>query len=107
MMLATRIRNTICLALIACACSMTAFSKEVIKETASGGVNWSQGIVFAQGYGTAKEGLSAAQTRILARRAAIVDAQRNLLEITKGVRITSALSTGQAMKDSIELATRV
>ena len=37
----------------------------------------------------------------------MVDAQRNLLEITKGVRITSVLKTGQAMKESREIATRV
>lgn len=80
---------------------------EVIKENANGGINWSQGVVYAIGYGTAKPGVSPAQKRILSRRAAIVDAQRNLLEMTKGVRINSVLKTDQAMNESRETATRV
>ncbi len=82
-------------------------AKEVKKETPSGGINWSKGIVYATGYGTAKPGLSSAQKRILSRRAAVVDAQRNLLEITKGVRINSVVTTDQAMKEHREIATRV
>jgi len=80
---------------------------EVIKESASGSINWSEGIVYATGYGTAKADSSPAQKRILSRRAAIVDAQRNLLEMTKGVRINSVLKTDQAMNESRETATRV
>lgn len=87
--------------------SLSARAKEVVIETSAGGINWSLGIVYANGYGTAKPDLSAAQKRLLSRRAAMVDAQRNLLEITKGVRITSVLKTGQAMKESREIATRV
>lgn len=83
------------------------YAEEVIEETPSGGVNWTQGVVFAHGYGTAREDLSNAQRRILSRRAAIVDGQRNLLEITKGVRINSVLKTDQAMQQSREVATRV
>jgi hypothetical protein len=84
-----------------------AVAEDVIKETPSGGINWTQGIVYAHGYGTAKENLSAGQKRILSRRAAIVDGQRNLLEITKGVRINSVVKTDEAMKESREIATRV
>ena len=80
---------------------------EVIKEGANGGINWSDGVVFAIGYGTAKPDASPAQRRILSRRAAIVDAQRNLLEMTKGVRINSVLKVDQAMNESRETATRV
>ncbi len=79
---------------------------EVIKETAAGGVNWSQGVVFAHGYGTARDNLQEGQKRIMARRAAIVDGQRNLLEITKGVRITSELDAASAMKNPA-ISTRV
>ncbi len=93
--------------LLVAALSSVAIAKEVKKETPSGGINWSKGIVFATGYGTAKPGLSSAQKRILSRRAAIVDAQRNLLEITKGVRINSVVTTDQAMKEHREIATRV
>ena len=76
--------------------SLSARGKEVVIETSAGGINWSLGIVYAIGYGTANPDLTAAQKRLLSRRAAMVDAQRNLLEITKGVRITSVLKTGQA-----------
>ncbi len=86
---------------------LSAAAKDVVVQTSAGGINWSQGIVYANGYGTAKPGLSSAQKRILARRAAVVDAQRNLLEITKGVRINSVIKTGQAMKESPEITTRV
>lgn len=84
-----------------------ASAKDVLKETPSGGIDWSQGIVFATGYGTAKAGLPQGQRRILSRRAAIVDAQRNLLEITKGVRISSALVTDQAMKENLVITSKI
>ncbi len=102
-------KTTTKLASIALLLSVTtlALAKDVIKESPSGGINWTEGVVFATGYGTAKPGLSAAQTRILSRRAAVVDAQRNLLEITKGVRINSVLKTNEAMEESREIATRV
>ena len=87
--------------------SIESAADEVIKESPNGGINWSQGVVYAIGYGTAKPDVSPAQKRILSRRAAIVDAQRNLLEMTKGVRINSVLKTDQAMKESRETATRV
>ncbi len=83
------------------------WAEDVIRENPSGGVNWTEGVVFAHGFGTAKPGLSAGQRRILARRAAMVDAQRNLLEMTKGVRINSVLRTDQAMQESREVAARV
>jgi hypothetical protein len=88
-------------------CSDKSAADEVVKENANGGINWSQGVVYAIGYGTAKPDTSPAQKRILSRRAAIVDAQRNLLEMTKGVRINSVLKTDQAMNESRETATRV
>lgn len=87
--------------------SPIANAAEVVKENAGGGINWSQGIVYAHGYGTAKQELSSAQKRILSRRAAVVDGQRNLLEITKGVRISSELKTDEAMNESRETATRI
>ena len=49
-------------------------------------VNWSKGDVTAIGVGYSPEGISVGAISI-ARRGAIADAQRNLLEITKGVQI--------------------
>lgn len=49
-------------------------------------VNWSKGDVTAIGVGYSPEGISVGAIS-MARRGAIADAQRNLLEITKGVQI--------------------
>lgn len=84
-----------------------AHAEEVVKETPGGGINWTTGIVYADGYGTAKSELSAAQRRILSRRAAIVDGQRNLLEMTKGVRITSEERVSEAIDTHRVTVTRI
>ncbi len=101
-----RILLVLTLAALALFCPFS-HAGEVKKETASGGINWSSGLVYAIGYGTAKPELNPAQRRILSRRAAIVDAQRNLLEITKGVRIDSVIQTGPLMQQNRIVATRV
>ncbi len=53
-----------------------------------GGINWVEGYVSAIGNGTSDRP-SAGQARLLARRAAVVDAHRNLLEMIKGVKVDS------------------
>ncbi|MFT7384881.1 MAG: hypothetical protein ACI90G_002466 [Urechidicola sp.] len=93
--------------LVLCSAMGLANADEVIREVGTGSINWSQGVVYAVGYGTARSDTSPAQKRILSERAAVVDAQRNLLEMTQGVRITSVLTTNQAMQESREVATRV
>ncbi|MDX8389499.1 MAG: hypothetical protein R8M38_03320 [Mariprofundaceae bacterium] len=63
---------------------------ELVEWTGAGGINWSSGKVFAEGVGVPPERAKySAQKRALACRAAVVDAQRNLLETTKGVRVQS------------------
>lgn len=61
----------------------------VAQDGGRGEINWVQGYVSAVGNGAATSG-SMAQSRPLARRAAVGDALRNLLEIMKGVKIDSA-----------------
>jgi hypothetical protein len=70
--------------LIAFSFAVPSFAEEKIE----GEINWVDGYITAIGHGASVKG-SLAQARPLARRAAIVDAQRNLLEIIKGVKIDS------------------
>ncbi len=54
-----------------------------------GNIDWFGGFITAKGCGTAKPSGNKAQDRIMARRSAIANAQRTLLETVKGVRIDS------------------
>lgn len=58
----------------------------VAQDSGMGEINWVQGYISVVGNGAAVRG-SMAQARPLARRAAVNDAQRNLLEVMKGVKI--------------------
>ncbi len=60
-------------------------------------INWTSGYVEARGESAYPEGVSKNQARLMARRGAIVDAQRNLLESLAGVQLTAETT----MKDSI------
>jgi hypothetical protein len=63
---------------------------EVIELVGNGEVNWSQGIILAKGSGVPpKDARNIAQARLMAERAALVDARRNLLEVFKGVWVDS------------------
>ncbi|XOV88782.1 MAG: LPP20 family lipoprotein [Pseudomonadota bacterium] len=85
-----------------------AVADDVVQSTPGGSINWTEGYIYADGYGTARPDITiAAQRRLLSRRAAVVDAQRNLLEITKGVRITSMTKVVDMMVDSTVTASRV
>lgn len=54
----------------------------------NGTVDWRQGVIEVKGYGIApSQYASMAQSRIMARRAAIVDGYRNLAEAVKGVQV--------------------
>jgi hypothetical protein len=51
-------------------------------------MNWSSGLLTAEGFGVAPEGKREQVGALLACRAAVADAQRNLLEATQGVKVT-------------------
>jgi hypothetical protein len=55
----------------------------------AGTINWSNGTISAVGHGVAREGANPKVAGLLACTAAKVVAQRNLLEATEGVRVTS------------------
>jgi hypothetical protein len=68
---------------------------------AHGSVNWSQGIITAIGTGTPPEKYyGRPQARPMALSAAQQDAYRNLLEVTKGVRIDSTTVVRDYMVES-------
>jgi len=69
--------------------NFSVFAEDVIQGTDTGGINWSKGTIFASGYGVASDNTPNRKKRLLARRAAQVDAYRNLAEIISGVQVSS------------------
>lgn len=70
-------------------------------------INWSNGYIIASGQGTAPPGEHKGKARIKATIAAKVAAQRNLLEVIKGVRITSQTTVQDAMLSEDIIRTRI
>ena len=65
--------------------------QEVVENIGNGSINWTKGILQATGIGASpEEYYGKPQARPMALRAARIDAMRNLLEVTQGVRIDSA-----------------
>jgi len=69
--------------------SFSLLAQDVIQGSETGGINWTKGTVFASGYGVASDKIPNRKKRLMARRAAQVDAYRNLAEILSGVRVSS------------------
>lgn len=66
------------------------------QDDAKGNIDWIQGFITAIGNGTSDKP-SLAQRRLMANRAARTDAQRNLLETIKGVKVDSQTSVENFM----------
>lgn len=74
----------------------------------NGSINWTSGIVIAKGSGApSPDAQNPAQGRILAKRAAISDARRNLLETLEGVRVASSTVVKEYMVENDVIKTRV
>jgi len=86
--------------------AIPAWTQEVQEFVGAGGVvNWSNGTVSAQGNGLAASGTNPKTASFLACRAAVVDAQRNLLEAIQGVRVTSTTVVQDFALESDEIRT--
>lgn len=72
----------------------------------SSSVNWSKGMVVAEGFGVAPEKKREQVGRLLACRAAVTDAQRNILEATQGVKVTvdTSISKLASQYDTVKSA---
>ncbi|MDX8378183.1 MAG: hypothetical protein R8L53_09200, partial [Mariprofundales bacterium] len=71
--------------------AMPLYADPYIQDTANGSINWSEGSMQATGIGVPPEKYlkQPARARAMAKRAAKVDAMRNLLEQLQGVQVTS------------------
>ena len=100
-------RVLLCAALAMASCP--AFCEEEFVEWvgANSGVNWSNGQIQAEGAGVAPEGQPPSRAKLFACRAAVVDAQRNLLESIKGVRVEGTTVVANMMVESDTIRTSV
>jgi hypothetical protein len=89
-------------------CQNAISMSEWVEKVGQGNVNWSAGYIEAVGIGAPPErSMGKINARPMALRAAKVDAYRNLLEITKGVRIDSATTVKDFMVESDVINTQV
>jgi len=84
-------------------------SKPVVTEKPNGSINWTQQYVEAKGFSVIdnEKFKNPAQAKAMARRGATVDAQRNLLEIVKGVQVTGETTINDMIASSDFVYTRV
>ena len=105
----TRIRHrrilfTICISIF----TSTVMAEEFVEWVgANSGVNWSSAQIEAEGAGIAPDNAPPSTGRMMACRAAIVDAQRNLLESIEGVRVVGTTVVANMMVESDTIKTSV
>ncbi len=82
--------------------------QELVEQKANGSINWTRGIIQAKGIGAPPEKYyGKPQARPMALRAAKLDAMRNLLEVTKGVRIDSTTTVENYVVESDIIMSKV
>lgn len=79
---------------------------DVVQKLAHGEINWTKKLVNATGSGAAKLEGSVAQARLMAERAAKLDALRNIVETIQGIQVNASRSAADVMSNG-EVKTRV
>lgn len=74
---------------------------------ADAATDWNAGVITATGGGVPTTGTTGAQARMTARRAAIADAYRQLLEMTQGVQVDAETTVEMMMLTSDVVRTKV
>lgn len=69
--------------------------------------DWNTGVISATGTGIPTPGTVGAQARVLAKRAAMADAYRQLLEMTQGVQVDAETTVEMMMTTSDIIRTKV
>lgn len=78
----------------------------VVQKLAHGEINWSKKTVTATGSGAATMKDNVAASRLMAERAAKLDALRNILETIQGIQITGGRNAGDVMSNG-EVKSRI
>ena len=78
-----------------------------IMQAAEAAAQWEQGAITAEGFGTPPMGTYGSKASIMARRAAIVDAQRNLAEQINGVQVDAETTVENFVISSDLVKTKV
>ena len=78
-----------------------------IMQAAEAAAQWEQGTITAEGFGTPPMGTYGSKASIMARRAAIVDAQRNLAEQVSGVQVDAETTVENYVISSDLVKTKV
>ena len=76
-------------------------------QAAEAAPQWEQGTITAEGFGTPPMGTYGSKASIMARRAAIVDAQRNLAEQVSGVQVDAETTVENFVISSDIVKTKV
>ena len=78
-----------------------------LMQAAEAAPQWEQGTITAEGFGTPPAGAYGSKASIMARRAAIVDAQRNLAEQINGVQVDAETTVENFVISSDLVKTKV
>mgnify|MGYP000847945762 FL=1 len=78
-----------------------------IMQTAHAAAMWDEGTITAEGFGAPPNGVYGSRANIMARRAAIVDAQRNLAEQVSGVQVDAETTVENFVTTSDVVKTKV